>query len=88
MTRNLVLTIMGCILLAFGLAMICQLAFPDILPHAAGEEDASSWRWPIAFFTTATAWLSVELAGIFAIMLVACLWNRLTRNSPARIGNP
>jgi len=88
MTRNLVLTIIGCILLALGLAMICHLVFPDILPYAAGEDDVSSWRRQIAFFTTASAWLSVELAGIFAIVLVARLWNRLTRNSPARIGNP
>jgi CBS domain containing-hemolysin-like protein len=78
MTRNLVLTIIGCVLLSFVLATICHLAFPDILPYAAGEDDASSWQGQTAFLITASAWLSAEVAGLFAIVLVTRLWNRST----------
>jgi len=76
MTRNLVLVILGCVLLSFVLATICHLAFPDILPYAAGEDGASSWRREIAFLITATAWLSAEFAGILVIVLAARLWKR------------
>ena len=84
MTRNLVLTIIGCILLSFALATICHLAFPDIVPYAVGEDEASSWRRQIAFLITASAWLSAEVAGLFAIVLVARLWNQPTDASLAR----
>jgi CBS domain containing-hemolysin-like protein len=80
MTRNLVLIIIGCLLLSFVLATICHLIFPDIVPYAAGEDEATSWQRQIAFLITASAWLSAEVAAIFAIVLVAHLWNR----SPAR----
>jgi CBS domain containing-hemolysin-like protein len=76
MTRKLVLVILACVLLSFVLATICHLAFPDILPYAAGEDDASSWRREIAFLITATAWLSAEFAGILLIVLAARLWKR------------
>ena len=76
MTRNLVLVILACVLLSFVLATICHLAFPDILPYAAGEDDASSWRREIAFLVTATALLSAEFGGIVAIVLAARLWKR------------
>jgi CBS domain containing-hemolysin-like protein len=85
MTRNLVLAIIGCILMAFALAAICHLAFADILPYAAGEDDASSWRRQIAFLITASAWLSAELAGLIAIVLAARMLNRPTDSSPARV---
>jgi CBS domain containing-hemolysin-like protein len=84
MTRNLVLTIIGCILLSFVLATICHLVFPDIVPYTAGEDEAMSWRRQIAFLITASAWLSAEVAGIFVIVLVARLWNRSADVSPAR----
>jgi hypothetical protein len=81
MTRNLVLIILACVLLSFALAEICHFAFPDILPYAVGEDEASSWRRQIAFLTTATAFLSAEVAGIFAIVLVARLWKRSSGGS-------
>jgi CBS domain containing-hemolysin-like protein len=76
MTRNLVLIIIACVLLSLALATICHLAFPDILPYAVGEDEASSWRRQIAFLITASAFLSAEVAGIFAIVLGARLWKR------------
>jgi len=76
MTRNLVLIILACVLLSFALATVCHLAFPDILPYAVGEDEASSWRRQIAFLITATAFLSAEVAGIFTIVLAARLWKR------------
>lgn len=82
MTRNLVLTIIGCILLSLALAAIRHWIFPDILPYATGSDDASSWRRQIAFFITATAWLSAEVAGLFAIVLAARLWKRSAERSP------
>ena len=80
MTRQLVLIILGFVLLSFVLAAICHLAFPDILPYAAGEDDASSWRRQVAFLITASAWLSAEVAGMFAIVLAARLWKRYSLN--------
>jgi len=79
MNRNLVLMIVGCVLLAFALATICHLAFPDIAPYATGEDEVSSWRRQIAFLITACAWLSGEVAGLFAIVLAARLWDRSHR---------
>jgi hypothetical protein len=76
MTRKLVLIILGCVLLSFVLATICHLAFPYIIPYTAGEDDASSWRRQIAFPITASAWLSAEVAGLFAIVLASRLWKR------------
>jgi CBS domain containing-hemolysin-like protein len=84
MTRNLVLTIIGCVLLSFVLATVCHLAFPDIVPYTAGEDEASSWRREIAFLITASAWLSAEVAGLFAIVLVARLRNPSADASPKR----
>jgi CBS domain containing-hemolysin-like protein len=80
MTRKLILIILGCVLLSFVLATICHLAFPDILPYAAGEDAASSWRRQIAFFITASAWLSAEVAVIFSIALASRLWKRYSLN--------
>lgn len=84
-TRNLVLIIIGCILLAFALATICHWAFPDIAPYTAGEDDASSWRRQIAFLITASAWLSAEFAGILLIVLAVRVWNRPAESSQARV---
>lgn len=83
MTRTLVLTIIGCALLALALATICHWAFSDIVPYTAGEDDASSWRRQIAFLITASAWLSAEFAGILAIVLAARVWNRSAESSRA-----
>jgi hypothetical protein len=69
----------------FVLATICHLVFPDIVPYTAGEDEATSWRRQIAFLITASAWLSAEVAGIFAIVLVARPWNRSADVSPARV---
>ena len=55
MIRNLVLTIIGCVLLSFVLAAICHLVFPDIVPYTAGEDEATSWRRQMAFLITASA---------------------------------
>jgi hypothetical protein len=76
MTRNLVLSIIVCVLLSFALATICQLAFPDILPYAVGKDEAPSWRPHVAFSITASAFLAVEVAGILTIIFVARLWKR------------
>jgi CBS domain containing-hemolysin-like protein len=76
MIRNLVLIIVACVLLSIALATTCHMAFPDILPYAVGEDDASSWRRQIAFLITASAFLSAEVAAIFAIVLAARLWKR------------
>lgn len=76
MTRNLVLTIITCVLLSVVLATICHLAFPDILPYEVGEDEASSWQRQAAFLITAGAFLSAELAGLFAIVLGVRLWKR------------
>lgn len=85
MTRALVLTIIGCVLLSLALVTICHWIFPDILPYAAGSEDASSWRRQVAFLMTASAWLSAEAAGLFAIVLAALLWNRSTERALQRV---
>lgn len=85
MTRSLVLSIIGYALLSFVLASFFQYVFSDILPYAAGEHDALLWTRPIAFLTTASVWLWVEVAGIFfVIVLVACLWKRSIGSSLAR----
>ena len=76
MTRKLVFIIIGCVMLAFALTTICHLAFPDIVPYTAAEDETSSWRRQIAFLITACAWVSGEVAGVLAIVLAAHLWNR------------
>lgn len=65
MSRNLVLTIIGCILLSIILATICHVFFPDILPFAVSEDDASSWRRGVAFLMTISAWLTAETEAAF-----------------------
>ena len=82
MTRNIVLTIIGCTLLSIVMATVCHLVFPDVLPYAAGEDDALSWRRQIAFLITTTAWSSAELAGLFTIVLIARFWNRSAVPAP------
>ena len=82
MIRNLVLTIIGCALLAFVLTAICHWTFPDIVPYTAGEDDASSWRRQIAFLMTASAWLSAEVGALLAIVLAARVWNRSAEGTP------
>jgi hypothetical protein len=76
MIRKLVLIIVASALLSFVLATICHLAFPDILPYAAGEDETLFWWRDIAFLVTAIAWISAEVSGLFAIVLAAYLWNR------------
>jgi hypothetical protein len=76
MTRKLLLIIFAAALLSAGLAAICQLAFPDIHAFMPGEEDSISWLREIAFMIKATAWISAEVAGLFAIVLVVYLWRK------------
>ncbi|WP_298252887.1 hypothetical protein, partial [Bradyrhizobium sp.] len=70
----------------YGQAMICHLAFPDIAPYTAGEDDASSWRRQIAFLITASAWGfrnrgSLPACGIDRLkVLPRALKSRKTRN--------
>lgn len=37
-----------------------------------------SWQRQIAFFIEATAWISAEVSGLFAIVLAARVWKRLS----------
>jgi len=76
MARKLVLIILASALLSFVLATICHLAFPDIVPYAAGEDETLSWWREVAVLVTATAWISAEVSGLFAIVLAAHLWKR------------
>jgi hypothetical protein len=55
LTRKFVLIIFATALLSLVLAMVCHLAFPDVLPYAAGEDDWMSWHRDIAVLLTATA---------------------------------
>jgi len=74
MARKLDLIILASALLSFVLATICHLAFPDIVPYAAGEDETLSWWREVAVLVTATA--SAEVSGLFAIVLAAHLWKR------------
>lgn len=76
MTRKLVVMIFASALLSVGLAVVCHLDFPDVLPYAAGEDDWMSWHRDIAVLLTATAWISGEASGLFAIVLAAYLWRK------------
>jgi hypothetical protein len=76
MTRKLLLIILASALLSFVLAAFCHFAYPDVIPYAAGEDDAMSWRREMAVFMTATAWISGEVSALFAIVLAAYLWKR------------
>lgn len=73
MTRKLVLIIFASALLSVVLAVVCHFAFPDVLPYAAGEDDWMSWHRDMAVLLTATAWISGETSGLFAITLAAYL---------------
>jgi hypothetical protein len=79
MIRKLVFIILASALLSFVLAAICQFAFPNVVPYAAGENEALSWWRQVAFLVTASAWISAEVSGLFAIVLAAQLWNRHSR---------
>ena len=76
MIRKLVFIILASALLSFVLATICQLAFPNVVPYAAGESETLSWWREVAFLVTASAWISAEVSGLFAIVLAAHLWKR------------
>jgi hypothetical protein len=76
MTRNLVLIIIASVLLSIILAVVCHLAFWDILPYSVGEDETVSWLRLLAFLTTAAAWASAEFAGLFTIVLAVHLWKR------------
>lgn len=75
MTRTLIRIILASVLLSIILGVTCHLAFLDVLPYAAEEDETISWRRQLAFLLTATAWLSAEFAGIL-IVLAAHLWKR------------
>ena len=82
MVRKLIGIILASALLALILAIGCHLFFPDVLPYAAGEDDAASWRREIAAMIVASAWASAEVSGLFAIVLGAYLWrNRAQKAS-------
>ena len=76
MTRNLVLIIIASVLLSIILAVVCHLAFWDILPYSVGEDETVSWRRQLAFLITTAAWFSAESAGLFTIVLGVHLWQR------------
>lgn len=76
MTRKLVLIIAATALLSLILAVVCHLAFPDVLPYAAGEDEWMSWHREVALYLTATAWISAEVSGLFTIVLAAYLWRK------------
>lgn len=76
MAQKLVLAILASALLSLAMAMICRLAFPDVVPYTPGEDDAISWQRQIAFLLEATAWISAEVSGLFVIVLAARLWKR------------
>jgi hypothetical protein len=76
MMRRLVFIMLAAALSSAVLAAICQIAFPDIGTFTRDEADATSWLREIAFMVKATAWISAELAGLFAIVLAAHLWRR------------
>jgi hypothetical protein len=76
MVRKLVFIVLASAALAFVLASVCHLFFPDVLPYAAGEDDAASWRRELAAMMVATAWASAEISGLFAIVLAAYLWRK------------
>jgi hypothetical protein len=82
MTKRLILIILATALLSVGLAAACQLAFADVLPYAAGEDDAMSWQREIAFMIKAAAWVSAEVSGLFAIVLAARLWSKRAPRTP------
>jgi hypothetical protein len=76
MTRRLVFIILAAALLSAILVAICQFVLPDIGTFTRDEADATSWLREIAFMVTATAWISAEVAGLFAIVLAAYLWRK------------
>jgi hypothetical protein len=76
MARKLVVIILASAVLALVLASACHLFFPDVLPYAAGEDDAASWRREVAAMIVACAWASAEISGLFAIVLAAYLWRK------------
>ncbi len=76
MARKLVLIILASAALALVLGSVCHLFFPDVLPYAAGKDDAASWQREIAAMLVATAWASAEISGLFAIGLIAHLWRK------------
>jgi hypothetical protein len=78
MTRKLVPIIFASALLSVVLAVVCHLAFPDVLPYAAGEDEWMSWHREIALYLTAIAWISAEVSGLFTIVLAAYLWRKHT----------
>jgi hypothetical protein len=78
MTRKLVFIILAAALLSAILAAICQFVFPDIGAFTREEADATSWLREIAFMVKATAWISAEASGLFAIVLAAYLWRKRT----------
>lgn len=78
MTRKLVLIIVASALLSAALAVIGHFAFPDVHAFVPGEEESASWVREVAFMVTATAWISAELSGLLAIVLLAYLWRKRT----------
>jgi hypothetical protein len=82
MIRKLVLIILASALLSLALAAVCQVFFADVLPYAAGEDDALSWQRQIAFLVTAAAGTSAATAGLFAIVLAAYLWRKRAPKTP------
>lgn len=76
MARTLVLTVLATALLSLALATVCKLVFPDVLSYVPGEDGVMSWQRQIAFLVKATAWVSAEVSGLFAIVLGALLWKR------------
>jgi 2C-methyl-D-erythritol 2,4-cyclodiphosphate synthase len=78
MARKLIYITLAAALLSAILAAICQIVFPDIGAFTRDETDATSWLREIAFMVKATAWISAEVAGLFAIVLATYLWRKRT----------
>jgi len=84
MTRKLIFTIIASALLAAALAAVGRLVFPDINAFMPGEDENVSWLREIAFMVRATAWISAEVSGLFAIALAAYLWRKRAPKTPSK----
>jgi hypothetical protein len=76
MVQRLIFVIIGCAVLAAAFALLCRLAFPDVVPYMPGEDATFGWRREAAFLITALAWVAAEASVVLSIVLAAVLWKR------------
>ena len=74
MVQRLIFVIVGCAVLAGAFALLCRLAFPDVVPYMPGEDDTFGWRREAAFLITTVAWVAAEVSVVLSIVLAAYLW--------------